>query len=320
MKQRQMQRQPNRRRDDEQHLDVPSRTQAMPVYAQDVLGLQRDVGNRAVADLLRAEAAPFAVDESQAGLDAGQVLAPSLRATMARAYGQDFSEVRVHTGGAAARLADRENAHAVTIGQDIAFGSGAYQPGTAIGDVIMAHELAHVVQQRNATTLAAPGTVTQVSLERDANRAAMGALGLFGRLGSGLRRMAPRLRTGLALQSCARTEEMEMPEFFGEHSRATAERIAALTQNLNWAQLLMTGAAAGDPFSTPPERLARREHEIDVPAEAIMALSDTQRAEVIAQIDLLTALHGNELNEQERRFWGRVRTQLEEAAVQSLQR
>jgi hypothetical protein len=63
------------------------------------------------------------------------------------AFGADFSGVRVHTDATAQGLSDTLNAHAFTIGTDIAFAPGEYQPGTVVGDALIAHELAHVVQQ-----------------------------------------------------------------------------------------------------------------------------------------------------------------------------
>lgn len=63
-------------------------------------------------------------------------------------YHADFSGVRVHTGGRARELAAAINARAFTVGNDIVFAPGQYSPGSADGDRLLAHELAHVVQQR----------------------------------------------------------------------------------------------------------------------------------------------------------------------------
>ena len=57
---------------------------------------------------------------------------------MGAAFGHDFSSVRVHTDSSDAALSDQLNARAFTIGSDIAFGSGEYQPGTMIGDALIA--------------------------------------------------------------------------------------------------------------------------------------------------------------------------------------
>lgn len=69
---------------------------------------------------------------------------------MASRFGHDFGHVRVHADGAAARAAEAISARAFTVGQHVAFGAGAYAPGTTEGDRLIAHELAHVVQQRGA--------------------------------------------------------------------------------------------------------------------------------------------------------------------------
>jgi hypothetical protein len=80
-----------------------------------------------------------------APLDAG------VRAAMEPRFGHSFAEVRVHADGAAAESARAVAAHAYTVGPHIAFGAGRYAPGTAAGDRLIAHELAHVVQQRGSS-------------------------------------------------------------------------------------------------------------------------------------------------------------------------
>jgi uncharacterized protein DUF4157 len=59
----------------------------------------------------------------------------------------DFSAVRLHADGEAHRLSGQLGALAFTHGNDIYFGAGSYRPGTAAGNRLLAHELAHVVQQ-----------------------------------------------------------------------------------------------------------------------------------------------------------------------------
>lgn len=65
-------------------------------------------------------------------------------------FGHDFSHVQVHTGREASEAAIRLAARAFTVGRDITFGAGRYAPATAKGQSLLAHELAHVVQQANA--------------------------------------------------------------------------------------------------------------------------------------------------------------------------
>ncbi|MGZ3766628.1 MAG: eCIS core domain-containing protein, partial [Mucilaginibacter sp.] len=64
-------------------------------------------------------------------------------------FGYDFSNVRVHTDAGAAKSAQSINAFAYTTGNNIIFNNGQYSPESESGKRLMAHELTHVVQQRN---------------------------------------------------------------------------------------------------------------------------------------------------------------------------
>lgn len=64
--------------------------------------------------------------------------------------GHDFSFVRVHTGVTASESARELNARAYTVGRDIVFGSGQFEPETTEGRRLVAHELVHVIQQSGA--------------------------------------------------------------------------------------------------------------------------------------------------------------------------
>lgn len=77
--------------------------------------------------------------------------------------GADFSPVRVHTDSAAEETARLLNAKAFTLGTNIAFGAGRYSPGTEEGKRLLAHELAHVVQQGGATVCRKPEAMIQDS-------------------------------------------------------------------------------------------------------------------------------------------------------------
>jgi hypothetical protein len=79
----------------------------------------------------------------------GQPLDPTVRAFMEERFGHDFGGVRVHTNARAAESAWAVNAMAYTLGQNIVFWSGQYSPQTQEGKRLLAHELAHVVQQND---------------------------------------------------------------------------------------------------------------------------------------------------------------------------
>lgn len=155
----------------------------------------------------------------QAQLGSGRSLESGVRSRMESAFGYDFSRVRVHTGAMAGGLSSSLNARAFTVGEHVAFGVGEYQPGTLIGDALIAHEIAHVVQQRQAGSALnsiQTGESGSGSLEEDADNSAIGAvISLWGKGKRGLanvsRNAMPRLRSGLRLSSCKGAPELKTP-------------------------------------------------------------------------------------------------------------
>lgn len=77
----------------------------------------------------------------------GQPLPESVRSFFEPRFGHDFGQVRVHTDAGAAASARGVHALAYTLGRDIVFGAGQYAPASTQGQRLLAHELAHVVQQ-----------------------------------------------------------------------------------------------------------------------------------------------------------------------------
>jgi len=76
------------------------------------------------------------------------------RSGVARAGGQDFSRVRVHTGGAADKAAKSVGARAFTVGNDIVFRDGEYAPNRESGRKLLAHELLHTTQPGSSQRIA----------------------------------------------------------------------------------------------------------------------------------------------------------------------
>ncbi|WP_199746996.1 DUF4157 domain-containing protein, partial [Corallococcus sp. AB049A] len=127
---------------------------------------------RARAPVRPKPASAALVPQVQPALESpGQALEPGTRADMEARFGHDFSQVRVHTDGRAASAAKDLQSLAFTHGQDIVFAAGQYSPRTPAGMRLLAHELAHTVQQRGAprtaqgfTEVSRPGA----PLEREA--------------------------------------------------------------------------------------------------------------------------------------------------------
>ncbi len=109
----------------------------------------------------------------------GLPLDPVTRGFMESRFHRDFSGVRVHTDAEAARSARDLHACAYTVGNQIVFGAGRYAPAAADGRHLLAHELAHTIQQRGLQArFDAPLDVTSAGqvLERQADQAADAAL------------------------------------------------------------------------------------------------------------------------------------------------
>jgi hypothetical protein len=86
----------------------------------------------------------------------GQPLDSGTRRFMESRFGHDFGGVQAHTGPAAQEAARDLNAEAFTTGRDIYFGQGNYDPSSQGGRGLLAHELAHVVQQDRGAAAATP--------------------------------------------------------------------------------------------------------------------------------------------------------------------
>ncbi|MBC8028988.1 MAG: DUF4157 domain-containing protein [Pyrinomonadaceae bacterium] len=101
------------------------------------------------------------------------------RAQMEARFGHDFSRVRVHTDGPAAESAQAVNALAYSVGHQIVFGANQYSPGSEAGRRLLAHELAHTIQQGEVGDVTNSLTISNStdSLEREADAAAAAAVG-----------------------------------------------------------------------------------------------------------------------------------------------
>lgn len=80
----------------------------------------------------------------------GRPLDPATRDAMEARLGHDFRDVRVHADATSAESAAAVGAKAYTVGRDVVFGANRFAPHTGTGERLLAHELTHVIQQRNA--------------------------------------------------------------------------------------------------------------------------------------------------------------------------
>jgi len=129
----------------------------------DRLSRQIAGGTDAETAQARAESAEPAAEvegstvDPAAGLGPGQQMDASVRAGMEAHFGHDFSGVRIHSDPRAAESARSVGARAYTLGGDVVFDAGEYAPGKKEGKQLLAHELAHVVQQGAAPPVPSTG-------------------------------------------------------------------------------------------------------------------------------------------------------------------
>lgn len=108
----------------------------------------------------------------------GDPLDAATREYMESRFGHDFSRVRVHADRSAGESARAVDALAYTVGRDVVFAPGQYAPATTTGRRLIAHELAHVVQQSSGAVSLRPREIGRADdpAELEADRAAERAM------------------------------------------------------------------------------------------------------------------------------------------------
>jgi Domain of unknown function (DUF4157) len=192
---------------------------------------------------------PNSVHAKAAGLE-GVPLAPNIRTDMESAFNQDLSQVRVHADPAADAITRGADAAAMTIGNDVWFGAGRYRNDSLGGRLIIAHELAHVVQQQKGGL--DPPINPHASHEREASLAAITtALGerpqIRSNTGVGIARITPEEETTLI--EAAKRQIAKVPLKQQEHRVGSG---GAATEGSYMGRLANEGVPAAnlDEFTT----------------------------------------------------------------------
>src|SRR5205814_4532380 len=171
----------------------PGRAAAAPDVATCLAELHQTGGNQMVVRLLASARSAQAADGGdlagrvRARLGRGEPLSDNLRTQAQAGLGQPLGDVRLHRDTEAAALAGNLGARAFTAGQDVFFGDGEYDPASPSGFGVLAHELAHTVQQDAGVVAGQPhgsGLVVSEPGDRDelaAEAAARGATAPLGR-------------------------------------------------------------------------------------------------------------------------------------------
>ncbi|MBX3154809.1 MAG: DUF4157 domain-containing protein [Deltaproteobacteria bacterium] len=160
-----------------------------PVHEREAEGRRKIMRKAAASGGGEATASPGGAtswsfgDAINAGIHGGgHALPDTLRTRFETSLGTDLGGVRVHTDGAAAQAASAYSARAFATGNDVVMGAGQYQPDTQQGQWLLAHEVAHTVQQRGAATgpqmkkeVSERGDACEVEADRAASAMVVGA-------------------------------------------------------------------------------------------------------------------------------------------------
>jgi hypothetical protein len=139
----------------------------------EILNLQHTAGNQAVSELLKKPARDLIGRGNSRG--SGKPLDAKVQRLMESRLGHEFNDVRVHTDAQANESAKSLGAKAYTTGNDVVFAAGEYETRTVEGQQRIAHELAHIVQQRQSGLTSS--RATELSSPRDASEREADAVG-----------------------------------------------------------------------------------------------------------------------------------------------
>lgn len=126
----------------------------------------------AMADqvMLMPEESPIRTNKIQSSSGSGNSLDSRTNSLMSGHFGFDFSNVKIHSDSESAGMNREINSKAFTVGSDIYFNSGKYDPGTKTGKQLLAHELTHVVQQSGMANKLIMRVVDDASVEAEFNK------------------------------------------------------------------------------------------------------------------------------------------------------
>lgn len=174
--------------------------------ASTVGGIASTIGGilfKASNDNAHVTQSPNSVMQSLGG---GRSLDSTSKGKMESAFGTSFSNVEVHTDSNAATLSGNMNARAFTVGNHIAFGDGEHRPGSIEGDALLAHELAHTIQQSGGiyNKNDKPNASAENSFENEADFGAVEAVATIwgGKSKLNKNEIRPKARKGLSISRC----------------------------------------------------------------------------------------------------------------------
>jgi hypothetical protein len=224
---------------------------------------------------------------TQRALDSsGKELDSNTRTFMESRFSHDFSNIRVHTDAKAAASARAVGARAYTFGNHIVFDAGEYKPTTLIGDALIAHELAHSIQQQDAANRQTevlghsdPGLETEAdngALEVIRNRLGLAKASIFGLK----RNVGIRMRTGLHLQRCVRKKLTDKEKY-----EEVKKKIADAEKGFRIASDTLSDNEAAKKAGNVADTLGKVNKAIDTYEKGVVIFEGIQNLKDLSQTD-----------------------------------
>jgi hypothetical protein len=196
----------------------------------------------------------------------GEPLDFATRTPMEARFGHSFQDVRIHTDSLAAESARAVYAHAYTVGEHIAFDSGQYRPETLEGQRLLAHELAHTIQQHGLQKSGGPiptdNSGDYQHLEREADSVARSVMGRAPSAG------APLSATRASQPRLSRAERTEPTNSSSQSANKEDEKDWIPVDEGKYPLLVKAGVGAILRLKSDPDLVAvQMSKPFEIPAE-----------------------------------------------------
>lgn len=229
-----------------------SRSQSAAQHTADTAGAQVRHAEHSARHPDRGQPAALSNRAIGRALGPGTPLAPDVRAEMEQRFGSGFGDVRVHDDDAGHLSAAALGAKAYTHGPDVVFGAGRYTPRERDGRRLLAHELAHVVQQRRGGAAPQPGpsAAHEVAAGQAAAQVAAGATGVTVQGATGI---------GIACEVDEDQKRTKLPQSHAEESLPAADAARVLQPGAGYWLTHSPDAGAMPPLALRDEAEQIRE-------------------------------------------------------------
>jgi len=275
--------------------------------------LQQSVGNRAVQRLVQrdqgiaqsgGQLSPETSDRIDRETGRGRPLDEGVQREMGHTMGHDFSNVVVHTDEEAHTLNRELDSHAFAVGNDLFFREGNYDPHSKDGKELIAHELTHVVQQREGEVEESGGSGLNVNKPGDAHEQEADSLAKKAASGDKIQRDSEEEVMAKAVQRQDMPEEEEiMAKAVQRQDMPEEEEIMAKAvqrQDMPEEEEIMAKAVQRQDMPEEEEIMAKAVQRQDMPEEEEVMAKAVQRQDMPEEEEVMAkAVQRQDMPEEE---------------------